>query len=268
MANKAFFRLLPVVAHVSHRGGAAMAPENTLLAFRHAVELWRTDQVELDVRVSRDGVPVVIHDETVDRTTDGSGPVAGLTLSEIKALDAAFRFAPDGRRYPLRGTGIKVPTLREILREIEVPAMIDLKECGPLAREAVVDAVLEARAVARVCLGSEDDGCCCALSRLRPDAALFFPERAARDFVAAAVEGRAIAETPYDVLALPAQSNGADVIGEPVLGAARARGLRVQVRTVDDVRSMRRYVARGVDGIQTDRPDLLRAVLDGDRAAA
>jgi glycerophosphoryl diester phosphodiesterase len=262
MIQKPFFRALPPVAHVSHRGGSALAPENTLLAFRSAVGLWRTNQLELDVRLSRDGVPVVIHDDTVDRTTDGSGRVRDLTVRELQTLDAGFRFSRDGSTTPFRGSGVRVPTLGEVLRDLGIPAMIDLKDSDPHARQAVADVVAATGAAARVCLGtwSDDDGR--ALRLLMPDVALFFPERAARSFVTAALAGETPPRTPYDVLALPAHGDGLDVVCPPLLAAARACGHLVQVWTVDDPARMAQYLDRGVDGIQTDRPDLLRAVLD------
>jgi glycerophosphoryl diester phosphodiesterase len=262
MLEKPFFHSLPRVAHVSHRGGSALAPENTLAAFRRAITLWRTDQLELDVRLSRDGVPVVIHDDRVDRTTNGAGRVRDLTVYELQALDAGFRFSPDGQSTPFRGAGVRIPTLAEVLSDSGVPAMIDLKDSDQRAREAVTTVVAETGAADRVCLGTSSDDDARALARLAPDVALFFPQQAARLFVAAALAGETPPQTPFDVLALPARGDGIDVVSEPVLAAARAQGHLVQVWTVDDPASMALYLDRGVDGIQTDRPDLLRAVLD------
>jgi glycerophosphoryl diester phosphodiesterase len=262
MSRKPFFQLLPAAAHVSHRGGSALAPENTLLAFHRAVQLWRTDQLELDIRLSRDGVPVVIHDDSVDRTTDGNGRVRDMNLSELQALDAGFWFSSDGRSTPLRGAGVRVPSLEQVLRGIGIPAMIDLKDSDERARQAVARVVAETGAVTRVCLGTWDDDNARALRLLMPDVALFFPQRAARGFVEAALAGKTPPSAPYDVLALPARAEGIDVVCEPVLAAARAHGHLVQVWTVDDPASMDQYLDRGVDGIQTDHPDRLRQALD------
>ena len=100
---------------VAHRGGSKLAPENTMAAFRRAVDWWGADMLELDVRLTRDGHVVVIHDATLDRTTDGEGPVAERTLDEIHALDAGYRFEdPDGGRS-FRGTGVVVPRFEEVL---------------------------------------------------------------------------------------------------------------------------------------------------------
>src|SRR5829696_5003203 len=99
---------------IAHRGGAGLWPENTLYAFERAAALG-VDVIETDVRATADGELVVIHDEGVERTTDGMDRVGSLTLAELKRLDAAYRFSPDGgRSFPLRGSGVSVPTLREV----------------------------------------------------------------------------------------------------------------------------------------------------------
>ena len=95
----------------AHRGGAALAPENTIPAFENGLALG-ADGLELDVHLSRDGVPVVIHDPTVDRTTERTGAVAGMSAAELAALDAGYRFEKDGAR-PFRGRGTGVRRLGE-----------------------------------------------------------------------------------------------------------------------------------------------------------
>ena len=88
---------------IAHRGSSAEAPENTLPAFEAAVARG-ADAIELDVRLTADGAPVVIHDATLDRTTDRTGPVAALTLAELRAVDAGWHFTPDlGHTHPYRG---------------------------------------------------------------------------------------------------------------------------------------------------------------------
>src|SRR5512140_3306235 len=90
---------------VAHRGGGGLAPENTLPAFLSARDDWGADMIELDVHLTADGQVVVIHDPTVDRTTDGSGPVATKTLAELRELDAGYRFNTAGRKYAFRRRG-------------------------------------------------------------------------------------------------------------------------------------------------------------------
>jgi len=100
---------------VAHRGGSGLAPENTLEAFRSAVDDWGADILEMDVRLSADGHVVVIHDETVDRTTNGSGAVGALTLEELRALDAGWRFTDPSGATSFRGRGARLPTFDEVL---------------------------------------------------------------------------------------------------------------------------------------------------------
>jgi hypothetical protein len=99
---------------VAHRGASAHAPENTLDAFRQAVEMG-ADAIELDVHVTRDGELAVIHDETLERTTDLEGRVSDLTMKQIRRADAGYRFAAADGSFPFRAKGLKVPTLREVL---------------------------------------------------------------------------------------------------------------------------------------------------------
>src|SRR5262245_19201998 len=101
------------VAAIAHRGGSKLRPENTLAAFDHAVALG-VDGLECDVHLSRDGVPVVIHDATLDRTTDASGLVSARPAAELAAIDAAARFE-EAAGAPFRGRGIGVPRLSEVL---------------------------------------------------------------------------------------------------------------------------------------------------------
>jgi len=103
---------------IAHRGGAALRPENTLAAFLHAVEVG-ADILEMDLRVTADREIVVMHDATVERTTDGRGAVAALTLAELRKLDAGYRWTPDGgASFPYRGRGIRAPALEEVFRRL------------------------------------------------------------------------------------------------------------------------------------------------------
>src|SRR5690606_12685783 len=107
----------------------ALYPENTLHAFTRAHGLWHADMLELDVRATADGHCVVIHDPTVDRTTNATGDVASMTLAELKQLDAAHHFTRDGgRTFPLRGQGITVSTIDEVLHALpDMPITIEVK---------------------------------------------------------------------------------------------------------------------------------------------
>ena len=103
---------------IAHRGGGLEAPENTIPAFDHAAQLFNDIILEMDVHLSKDGHLVVIHDETVDRTTDGKGKVSDLSLAELQKLDAGYHYQDAQGQYTYRRQGLQIPTLKEFLRDI------------------------------------------------------------------------------------------------------------------------------------------------------
>ena len=121
---------------IGHRGAAGLAPENTIPSFDLALTQG-ADALEFDVHVSADGVPVVHHDPTLDRTTDSIGPLVARTAAELARVDAGARFSPDGLNYPFRGLGLGVPTLAQVLDRYPLtPLLIELKvaaAAGPVA---------------------------------------------------------------------------------------------------------------------------------------
>jgi glycerophosphoryl diester phosphodiesterase len=265
----------PYVTHegplfFAHRGGAALAPENTLAAFERGVALG-ADALELDIQTTREGEIVVIHDWTVDRTTDGAGPVSGYTLAELLRLDAGYRFTPDGgRSFPFRGRGIAVPTLGEVLDHF--PALrvnIDLKESTP-AREARLWALLRERgAEDRVLVASGDRHA--PIVRFRRlcggRAATSASEAEIRAFVLATAARTARWLRPaYDALQLPETYRGIRLVSPALLAAAHRHGLDVHVWTVDARADMERLLAMGVDGLMTDRPDVLAGAMGARRS--
>jgi len=252
---------------IGHRGAAGLAPENTMPSFREAVERWAVDMIELDVRATADGECLVIHDATVDRTTNGTGPVSGLTLTEIRALDAAHHFQDDRGEYPFRGQGIGIPTLDEVLTAFpDTRFTVEIKEGA--VQVPLRDTILRHDASDRVVVAGmnyRDQ----ALFRSY-DGARSAPTRVARTFY---VLHRARLSWLWprmaDVFQLPElhphdgrEDQGARRIVTPrfVRDAAR-RGVPVHVWTVNDAGDMRRLLEWGVDGLITDRPDIAAGVL-------
>jgi glycerophosphoryl diester phosphodiesterase len=249
--------------HISHRGGAKRYPENTLYAFERAVREHRTDMLELDVHASRDGVLVVAHDATLDRCTDGAGPIKEHSWAELSKLDAAFHFTPHGGAgTPLRGKGIGLPRLSDVLAAFPgLRINVELKDAFALA--PFVDLVRETRELDRLCIGSEDDALAEELVRALPAACHFYPANALATFVFAVKSGEAPPDDPnYAVLDMPYEWEGAVVFDAELARAAAARGKWVNVWTVDDPAKMRAAIMAGVGGIMTDVPDVLREVLD------
>ncbi len=249
---------------VAHRGGSALAPENTFAAFDRDAQLG-VDAIEIDVRLSSDGVVLVFHDEDTARLTGEPGTIEARTAEEVAALDAAFSFSRDGgRTFPLRGEGLSIPTFAGTLgRYPRMRLNVDAKSEDPRLVEALARDVAAAGAVERVCVGSFFDIQAERLGRLLPEAARYLPQDAATCHVLAAKSGAAGAGCPfgYDLADLPHRLGVMTVVDARVVDYFHRRGMPVHVWTVDDEREMRDLLALGVDGIVTDRPDVLARVL-------
>jgi glycerophosphoryl diester phosphodiesterase len=249
---------------VAHRGGAKLAPENTLPAFELAARLG-ADAFETDVHLTRDGAVVVFHDDETSRLTGEPGTIEARTLSEVRRLDAGWGFTRDGgRTFPWRGRGVTPPTLAELLARF--PAMrlnVEAKSEDPALAEALARAVVDAGAVERVCLGSQHDAQGERIRALLPAACHFLPEAAATCHVMAArAPGATGCPDGFDVADLPYRHEaGFVVVDRATVEYFHARGVAVFAWTVDDEEGMRDLVAAGADGIMTDRPDRLARVL-------
>ncbi len=238
---------------VAHRGGAGLAPENTLAAFRRALEL-RVDAIQLDVRLSRDGHPVAIHDATVDRTMEGTGRVSALSLAALDALRA-------------RGAGGGgVPALREVLAlargrgRIFIALKTNDGEPHRALEAKALDAVQAAGVEAAVTFLSFDLLCLRRLRELNP--------RVPLGILASWGFFRVHGRTALDRLLEEARGLRSERIGihhelgtPALIGELRGAGQAADVWTVNDVSGMRRFALLGVDGLITDRPDLLQQVL-------
>ena len=259
------YLVLPRPWLVAHRGGARLAPENTLPAFDLAARLG-ADAFELDVRLSADGEVVVFHDEDTQRLTGVPGTIEARSTAEVRALDAGFAFSPDGgRSFPWRGAGIAPPLLRDLLeRHPRARMNVEAKSPDPALAEALVRVVREAGAVDRVCVGSQHDDQGERIRRLLPAACHFLPEGAATCHVMAArAENATGCPEGWDVADLPArmEDGGFVIVDRRTIEYFHARGIAVFAWTVDDEQEMRQLLADGVDGVMTDRPDLLASVL-------
>jgi len=242
----------------AHRGGGALWPENSLLAFQSAIALG-SDLIELDVHQSRDGVVVVIHDATVDRTTEGAGAVGSMTAADLRRLRLR---GPDGALSAER-----VPTLDEVLAaaapspaglliEVKEPALGDRYDG---VEERVLAAVAAAGMQARAMIMAFDPRVIVRVRELAP--------RMRTSFLVSSYAVQRAGVRP-EVTIDWARATGATDVGlelalldEPVVAAARAASLALGVWTVNDETAMRRMLALGVDILTTDRPDLAKRLV-------
>jgi glycerophosphoryl diester phosphodiesterase len=252
----------PVV--IGHRGCAGEVPENTLASFEAGLAAGAAI-LESDVHLSRDGVPVLIHDGAVDRVTDGSGAVADLDLAELSKLDAGHRFERDGR-HPFRGHGLRIPTLEQALRRFPAARFnLELKQGVPGLVERSVGVVADAGAAHRVLLTAESgplmQSLRAELRRRGVEAAVGASGPDVLAFVRAALDGAPPPEGPM-ALQVPAEFAGRPLVTAEFVAHAHRHGLAVHVWTINDAAAMHRLLDLGADGLVTDFPARLAAVIE------
>jgi glycerophosphoryl diester phosphodiesterase len=261
MASHAFHSRAKLV--FAHRGGAKLAPENTLAAFANGLALG-ADGLECDVHLSRDGIPVVIHDKTLERTTNATGPVSALTADELSHVDAGYRFVADDGTAPFRGRGIGVPRLETVLGEFsEVPVIIEMKSGAPALARAILDVIRKTAARERVCVGSFYRRSLQTLRAEDSTVATSASENEARWTLY-----RAWCRWPfglpraYCAFQVPERAGRLRVVSPAFTAQAHNDGARVDVWVVDNAADVTRLFAWGVDGVISDRPDIAVAARD------
>jgi glycerophosphoryl diester phosphodiesterase len=265
-----------VIAY-AHQGGAWESPSSTLFAIRRAVAAG-ANAIELDVHATADGELVVCHDETVDRTTNGRGRIADLTLAELKALDNAYWFIPGadvtpGRPeadYPYRGRAdrdpeFKIATLREVFEAF--PGLVlnlDIKQTAPVVppyEAALAGLLSEYGRRDDVIVASFLDSATDAFSAAAPDVPTSAGTLATATFWRALHEGEELPDLRAVAFQVPERQGDLVVVDEAFVEAAHGRGIAVHVWTVNDAEAMQRLVDLGVDGIISDLPTTLSGVL-------
>lgn len=248
---------------IAHQGGEHLRPSNTLAAFANAVDLG-VDVLEMDIHSTQDGMLVVMHDDTVDRTTDGHGRIQDLTLAAIKELDAGYYWTDDdGQTYPYRGQGITVPTLEEVLAAYpDMPMNIEIKQSEPSIVRPFCDLLDQYDLRERVLVASFHPETMVEFRAACPGVATSMTEPEIRRFFTLNTLhlGR-LFNPPGAAFQVPEYSGDLHVVTPRFLAGARERGIDVHPWTINDAADMQRLVDLGVDGVITDRPDLLLEIL-------
>lgn len=239
--------------NVAHRGASSYAPENTLAAFRLALEMG-ADGIELDVKLTRDGVPIILHDETVDRTTNGHGRIADMTLAEVKCLDA-------GTSFDTRFSGEQIPTLTEVLTVVGTRSIVNI-ELKVLYKRvegleaAVLAAVEDAGMSNRVIFSCFNPLVLRTVAHLNPRVprGLLYADNLPIYLRRAWLRPLAQATALHPKYTL---------VDARYMRWAHARNYRVNTWTVDDPVEMNRLLDLGVDMIMTNKPDVLKQTMQG-----
>ena len=246
----------------AHRGGAKLAPENTIPAIDNGIGLG-ADGIEIDVQLSADGIPVVIHDTTLDRTTDRRGPVKALTAAELARVDAGFHFEQEGS-HPFRGRGIGVPSLDDVLgRHPTTRVIIEMKGGQPELARAVAASIRKAAALDRICVGSFHQGSLDAVRAEHPEVITSASQSEARWTLHRSwVRWPWLSDHPYFAFQVPEYAGRIRVVSTAFVRQVHRQGHVLQVWVVNDGDDIRRLLDWGVDGIISDRPDIAVATRD------
>jgi len=260
-SQKSFFGLpRPII--FAHRGASGMYPENTLPSFQAAVEIG-AHVLETDTRITKDGIPVLTHDESLLRTTGVDAHVEDLTLKELKDIDAGHSFSPDGgNTHPFRGTGIQVPTLEEFVRAFpNIPVNMEIKVGTERSARIVLDVLESNNALDRFLLAS-----------VLPDAMRYIQANTPSALTGACKEDvlrvlfrsarcdRKSREYPFTALQVPERQSIIPVVTRRFISYAHRNGVHVHVWTINEESDMRRLFDMGVDGIFTDFPEQALAI--------
>jgi glycerophosphoryl diester phosphodiesterase len=262
----AYYRNIEHPLVIAHQGGDGVWPGDTMFAFENAVKIG-VDVLEMDAHISKDGKIVLMHDEEVDRTTNGSGLVEDLTLDELKQLDAAYKWSnDDGNTFPYRGQGIQVPTLEELFAAFpQMRYVIEIKLTQNPIDKPLCDLIREHNMQDSVVVASFHDEAMQNFRATCPEVATSASRGEVTTFVLlgkiflsglVAPDYESI-QPPYN----PAQSMNIPIMTRRFIREAHAKNIAVEPWTVDDPELMRQYIEWGVDGIMTDRPDLMIEVL-------
>lgn len=254
--NHLFFFDGPEPRLFAHRGASAEAPENTLEAFRLARERGAR-YFELDIHLSSDREAVVIHDNSVSRTTGRRGRVEKMACGELKKLDAGYGFSKDhGRTFPYRGKGLGIPTLDEVLEAFpDMRIVIEIKRTLEGVEEVLAGKLERHAAGQRVVVASHEHEALCRFRERCPSVATSFSKDEVRDFLLRLRNGDLNGyRPPGKAFQVPEYKGLRRVVSKPVIDAMHELGVEVHVWTVNEPLHISRLLGWGVDGIMTDDP--------------
>ena len=249
---------------IAHQGGDGLWPGDTMFAFQNAADLG-VDVLEMDVHITKDGILVLMHDETVDRTTNGTGEIESMTLDELKQLDAGYDWTPDeGATFPFRGQGVKVPTMEEVFAAFPDKHMtIEIKKTNTSMTKPFCELIRRYDMQDKVLVASFHDD---KLKEFRTECPEVSTSSAKNETTVFVLSSKAFLAGFYSPkfisLQVPEESGGITVMTESFVKASHSRGLAVEVWTINDADTMRKLINWGVDGIITDRPDIMMEVLE------
>lgn len=247
----------------AHRGGGGLYPENTLEAFEYSAKTG-ADVLELDVHGTADGALVVLHDASVDRTTDGRGRVNELTLKAVKKLDAGYLFSTDGgKNFPFRGKRIAIPTLEEIFDALpQMTFNIEPKQAEPSIIAPLCSLIRARKMTGKIIVGSFRQAVIDEFRRECPEVATSASPSEVTEFLVLSKTGLSeSASPPMQALQIPENLGSLSIVTKEFVENAHRKKLKIHVWTINETAAMQRLINLGVDGVMTDYPDRLLELL-------
>lgn len=253
---------------IAHRGGKGLAPEGTMAAFDNALAL-DVDVFEYDIHMTADGHLVVIHDPTVDRTTNGSGLINEMALEEVQALDAGYQFIDEAAKYSYRDQGVYIPTVVEVFeRYPNMRQLIEIKDTNnPDLYEEIIQKfwglIKDYKMEDQVMIGSFDHQI---NERFEEVSGGRIPigagEQAVRDFANMHVPYlNGLAKSSVDSLQLPVEEEGHNLASRNIIRSAKKRNMAIYYWTINEEEEMKELILKDVDGLITDYPDRMNNVI-------
>ncbi|WP_040206127.1 glycerophosphodiester phosphodiesterase [Neobacillus jeddahensis] len=254
---------------IAHQGGELLAPSNTMASFTNAANMG-VDVIETDLHITKDGYLVAIHDPSVDRTTNGHGKIADMTLEEIQKLDAGYQFKDLHGNYSYRGKGVTIPTVEEIFQKFgDMRIEMEIKDDNPPERYKEMSAKLwvlikKYKMEDKLLVASFDQEILDTFNQYAKGrvATAGGKQEVTKFVVFHKFFLRDLYQPQTDSFQLPTKDSGFDLTDEKLITGAHRRGQQIHYWTIDDPKMMKKLLDAGADGILTNRPDLLLKLLN------
>ena len=253
----------PLVFSHADDTGQGLWPGNTMVYLEGVANLG-VDVLEMDADMTSDGHIVLMHDDTVDRTTNGSGLVSDFTLQALQELEVAGNWTQDdGATTPYQGQGLQIPTVEEVFQRFpNYPMVIEIKQESPSMAEPFCALIRRYGMSDKVLVPSFSDQAISEFRTACPEVATAASSDEVRNFVIANfLMATNLLNPAYQALQVPEESGAIPVVIPQFVNSAHDHGLQVHIWTINEEDDMRRFIDLGVDGIMTDRPDILMQVL-------
>jgi len=249
---------------IAHRGGMGLGPENTIETFERGLAAG-ADVLDMDIRMTRDGELVIMHDATVDRTTDGSGAVRDMDLRDIKKLNAGFHWLPEGEGPGFSNRKILIPTVAEVFQAFPNTLLVmEIKDDNPATVDILCELLATYQKTDSVLVASMHSSVLSRFREICPEVATSAGPGTVMKFYVLNKFGLT-SLSAWDVAALqvPLSDGKRRIVTPDFVSAAHRRNIKVEVWTINDVENMQQLIEAGVDGIFTDFPDRLKTVKEG-----